>query len=56
MIGRGEGIDVITGPEMQFATTGGKKNMVIKRGVKKNISLFCTFMDGFVVICAQLET
>lgn len=37
LISRREGIHVITGPEMQFATTEGKKkaNMVIKRGVKK---------------------
>lgn len=54
LIGRKEGIHVITRPEMQFATTGGeKKNMVIKGGVEKRKTLFCGYTDGLVAICAQ---
>lgn len=48
LISRREGIHVITGPEIQFATTGERGK---KHGVKE--ITFCTYTDGLVGTCAQ---
>lgn len=53
MMGHGEGINVITGLEMQFATTG--KNMAIKKKKKRGKKTISVWSSDVLELRRRLE-